>query len=216
MKTATLCLEQGPAVVRAWILQTVAFASILNTEPHAGGQTGTAGSREAQFAGEKTRRRTKVEQEDFREKVLPEQGFEERVRVCQEARRQNQRDLQGREGSSLRSVFQSSYLCSARLHQVLFVGFWRYRGLPTQPRAQGRSGSRWSCCRTGGNTLLSKSRLSVHQRQTETWRQSHGGAGKSGFTLPGKAGAQPASETGGRGQGTASERMHSQGHSVSR
>lgn len=35
-----------------------------------------AGSWEVQFAGGKTGGRTKVEQKDFREKVLPEQGLE--------------------------------------------------------------------------------------------------------------------------------------------
>lgn len=128
MKTAILCLEQDPAVIRAWILQTAAFASFLNPEPHDGGQTGNRW-----FKGGPVCRRENQKKDQSgtgREKVVPEQGFEKRVRVCQEARRQNPRDLQGREGSSLRSVFQSSYLCSARLHQVLFVGVLGLQGTP--------------------------------------------------------------------------------------
>lgn len=73
-------LRTGPRSQRARILKTVAFASI-----NPGSHSWRAGSREAQFAGGRVGGRTKGEQEDFREKVLPERGRGERTRVCQEA-----------------------------------------------------------------------------------------------------------------------------------
>lgn len=78
-------LRTGPRSQRARILKRLLPLQALTQGHTAGGQTGNGGSREAQFAGGRAGGRTKGEQDDFREKVLPERGRGERTRVCQEA-----------------------------------------------------------------------------------------------------------------------------------
>lgn len=159
-------LRTGPRSQRARILKTVAFASI-NPGSH-----GWRADRKRRLEGGSVCRRESGRKDQRRAGRLQREGVARtgpwrKIKSLPGSLKAKSRRPTGEVRELLEiSLFRVHTFTQQGFTKPFSVGSWGYRERPSQPRAQGRSGCRCSSYRTGGNTLLPKSRRSVHQCQT--------------------------------------------------